>query len=54
MAGTKPGQDEKRIIFMWFRKRPKMLDTFSVRLSGRLGELAVRIDDEFARHARVE
>src|ERR1700732_5508897 len=36
------------------RKTPKTLDAFSVRLSGRLGKLPVRIDDEFAGDAGVE
>src|SRR5882757_10201510 len=34
--------------------KPKMLETFSVRLSGRLRESPVRIDDEFACDAGVE
>jgi hypothetical protein len=34
MAGTKPGHDEKRIIFQVVRSSLKMLAAFSVILSG--------------------
>jgi hypothetical protein len=34
MAGTSPAMTKKRIIFQVVRKSLKMLDAFSVRLSG--------------------